>query len=79
MKKLSTVSLSAFLSAVLLSSSLVPIDAHAYSIWPSSVDDKTLPSLAPMLEKSTPAVVSIAVKGTHEIKSNIPEIFRFFW
>ena len=78
MKKLSTVSLSAFLSAILLSSSLVAIDVHAYSIWPSSVDDKALPSLAPMLEKSTPAVVSIAVKGTHEIKSNIPDIFRFF-
>ena len=37
-----------------------------------------MPSLAPMLEKSTPAVVSIAVKGTHKIKQRVPDIFRFF-
>lgn len=78
MKKLSTISLSAVIGAALLSSSLIPLDAQAYSIWPSSVDDKTMPSLAPMLEKSTPAVVSIAVKGTHEVKQGIPDIFRFF-
>jgi serine protease Do/serine protease DegQ len=46
--------------------------------WPSSVNGQTMPSLAPMLEKSTPAVVSIAVKGTHEVKQNVPNIFRFF-
>lgn len=73
-----TLSLSSLFSAVLLFSSLSTFDANAYSIWPSSVDDKTMPSLAPMLEKSTPAVVSIAVKGTHEVKQNIPDIFRFF-
>lgn len=78
MKKLSIISLSAVFSAALLSSSLIPMTAQAYSIWPSSVDDKEMPSLAPMLEKSTPAVVSIAVKGTHEVKQNIPDIFRFF-
>ncbi|MBL4900381.1 MAG: DegQ family serine endoprotease [Colwellia sp.] len=37
-----------------------------------------MPSLAPMLEKSTPAVVSIAVKGTHKIKQRVPDIIRFF-
>ena len=78
MKKLSIISLSAVMGAALLSSSLIPLNAHAYSIWPSSVDDKVMPSLAPMLEKSTPAVVSIAVKGTHEVKQNVPNIFRFF-
>ncbi len=78
MKKSSTISLSAILGAALLSSSLIPLSAHAYSIWPSSVDGQTMPSLAPMLEKSTPAVVSIAVKGTHEVKQNVPNIFRFF-
>jgi len=78
MKKLSIISLSAAFGVVLLSSSLLPLNAHAYSIWPSSIEDKTMPSLAPMLEKTTPSVVSIAVKGTHEIKQNVPEIFRFF-
>jgi serine protease Do/serine protease DegQ len=78
MKKLSLTPLSAILGAVLLSSSLVIPSAHAFSIWPASVDGQTMPSLAPMLEKSTPAVVSIAVKGTHEIKQNVPDILRFF-
>jgi serine protease Do/serine protease DegQ len=78
MKKLSIISLSAVCGAILLSSSFVPLTANAYSIWPSSVEDKTMPSLAPMLEKTTPAVVSIAVKGTHEVKQNVPNIFRFF-
>jgi len=78
MKKLSIISLSAVLGAALLSSSLIPLSTHAASIWPSSVDGQTMPSLAPMLERSTPAVVSIAVKGTHEVKQNVPNIFRFF-
>ena len=78
MKKLSIISLSAIIGAALLSSSFIPLDAQAASIWPSSVDGQIMPSLAPMLEKSTPAVVSIAVKGTHEVKQNVPNIFRFF-
>ena len=78
MNKLSTISLSAVFGAALLSSSLMPLSAHASSIWPSSVEGQAMPSLAPMLEKSTPAVVSIAVKGTHEIKQNLPNVFRFF-
>jgi serine protease Do/serine protease DegQ len=77
MKKLSFIPLSAILGAVLFSSSLVISNAHAFSIWPTSVDGQTMPSLAPMLEKSTPAVVSIAVKGTHEVQQNMPDIFRF--
>jgi len=78
MKKLSIISLSALFGAVLLSISIIPLNAHASSIWPSSVEGKAMPSLAPMLEKSTPAVVSITVKGTHEVKQNVPNIFRFF-
>ena len=78
MKKLSLVPLSAVFGAVLLSNSFIPLTAQAFSIWPSSVDGQTMPSLAPMLEKATPAVVSIAVQGTHEVKQNIPNIFRFF-
>ncbi len=78
MKKISIIPLSAILGAALLSSSILPTTAHAYSIWPNSVDGQTMPSLAPMLEKSTPAVVSIAVKGTHDVKQSVPNIFRFF-
>lgn len=79
MKKLSILPISAILSAALLSSTLIPLSADAAgSIWPSSIEGQSMPSLAPMLEKSTPAVVSIAVKGTHEVKQNVPNIFRFF-
>ncbi len=78
MKKPSIVPLSAILGAVLFSSSFVIPNTHAFSIWPTSVEGHTMPSFAPMLEKSTPAVVSIAVKGTHKVKQNVPDIFRFF-
>lgn len=78
MKKSSLVPLYAVLGAVLFSSSLVIPNAHAFSIWPTSVEGQTMPSLAPMLEKSTPAVVSIAVKGTHKVKQSVPDILRFF-
>ena len=67
MKKLSLV-----ISAALLSSSLALTSPATMAAWPSSVDGQTMPSLAPMLEEATPAVVSIAVKGTHEIKQNVP-------
>ena len=78
MKKLSSFSLSAVFGAVLLSCSIVPLTTHAYANWPSHVEGEAMPSLAPMLEKSTPAVVSIAVKGTHEIQQKLPDFFRFF-
>ncbi len=66
------------LSAVILSSSLALASAPTMAAWPSVVDGQTMPSLAPMLEKATPAVVSIAVKGTHEVKQSVPNIFKFF-
>ena len=46
---------------------------------PLSVSGEQLPSLAPMLENVTPAVVSIAVEGTHVSKQRIPDQFRFFF
>ena len=44
-----------------LSSIITPIQATA--ALPLSVGNEQLPSLAPMLEQVTPAVVSIAVEG----------------
>lgn len=38
-----------------------------------------LPSLAPMLENTTPAIVSIAVKGTQTSRQQVPEMFRYFF
>ena len=44
----------------------------------SSSDDE-VPSLAPMLEDATPAVVSIAVEGTQTSRQQVPEMFRYFF
>ncbi len=38
-----------------------------------------MPSLAPMLEETTPAIVSIAVKGTQTSRQQVPEMFRYFF
>jgi serine protease Do len=60
-----------------LTSILAPIQATA--ALPLSMDGQQLPSLAPMLEKVTPAVVSIAVEGKQVQTSRIPEQFQFFF
>ncbi len=44
-----------------------------------SNDDDSFPSLAPMLEKTTPAIVSIAVEGTQTSRQEVPEMFRYFF
>lgn len=74
MKKLSLV-----ISAVLISSSLSMASLPVHANLPISVNNEAIPSLAPMLEKTTPAVVSISVKGTHEIKQKIPDTFQRFF
>ncbi len=60
-----------------LSSIIAPMPATA--ALPLSVNGEQIPSLAPMLEKVTPAVVSIAVEGTQVSKQRLPEQFRFFF
>ncbi|BDR14593.1 DegQ family serine endoprotease [Vibrio sp. STUT-A11] len=60
-----------------LSSIITPIQATA--ALPLSMDGQQLPSLAPMLDKVTPAVVSIAVEGKQVQTSRIPEQFQFFF
>jgi len=70
--------MSLIFNSIILASTLALACAPTMAAWPSAVDGKTMPSLAPMLEKATPAVVSIAVKGTHKVKKDVPNIFRFF-
>ncbi|MFC3121303.1 DegQ family serine endoprotease [Agaribacter flavus] len=41
--------------------------------------EKDVPSLAPMLEEATPAVVSISVEGTQTSRQQVPEMFRYFF
>lgn len=51
--------------------------AAALPFFNSSKEE--MPSLAPMLEKATPAVVSIAVEGTQTSRQRVPEMFRYFF
>lgn len=60
-----------------ISSIILPLPASA--ALPLAVNGEQLPSLAPMLERVTPAVVSIDVEGTHVAKQRIPDQFRFFF
>ncbi len=72
--------LSLFISAALLSSTFALTSAPAIANWPSQVDGQVMPSLAPMLEQVTPAVVSISVVGTQKVaQQNIPDAFKFFF
>lgn len=44
-----------------------------------STDKDDVPSLAPMLEEATPAIVSISVEGTQVSRQRVPEMFRHFF
>lgn len=44
-----------------------------------STDKNEIPSLAPMLDEATPAIVSISVEGTQVSKQRVPEMFKHFF
>ncbi|ABO25162.1 Do family serine endopeptidase DegQ [Shewanella loihica] len=67
------------LSAALLGASLMVMPAVSQAAIPLAVEGQALPSLAPMLEKTTPAVVAVAVSGTHVSKQRLPDAFRYFF
>ena len=71
--------LSLLISAALLTGSISLASLPAHANLPIAVDGQLMPSLAPMLETTTPAVVSISVKGTHEVKQKIPDSFQRFF
>jgi len=82
--KLSTSSkyskLSIIISAALFSSTLALTSVPALAKLPAQVDGHIMPSLAPMLEQATPAVVSISVIGTQKVpQQNVPDAFKFFF
>lgn len=56
---------------------LLTLSANA--ALPFFSDDDKMPSLAPMLEETTPAIVSISVEGTQVSRQRIPEMFRHFF
>ena len=67
------------LSLMALSLATVLPLSQAVSALPTQVAGQTMPSLAPIIEKVSPAVVSIAVEGSQVSKQQIPESFRFFF
>lgn len=69
--------LSAAVMAALL---LTPISqAHAAIPFFGNSKQQEMPSLAPMLEQATPAVVYISVAGSREVRQRVPEPFRHFF
>ncbi|PHM71371.1 serine endoprotease DegQ [Xenorhabdus kozodoii] len=78
MKRKNTL-LSALAMSIGLSLASVPMVSHA--ALPAAMAGQELPSLAPMLEKVLPSVVTVQVSGT-EVQSQqlqLPEDFQFFF
>ena len=63
--------------ALTVSTLISPITANA--ALPIAVNNQSIPSLAPMLEHVTPAVVSIAIEGKQISKQRLPEAYQFFF
>ncbi|WP_431224876.1 serine endoprotease DegQ [Serratia sp. L9] len=75
MKKKSLI-LSALAMSISLTLASVPV---ANATMPVAAEGQALPSLAPMLEKVLPAVVSVRVEGTQVQRQKLPEQFKFFF
>lgn len=61
---------------------IVAFTSNVFAALPAYVDGKPLPSLAPMIEKTRPAVVNIATRGSVDVQNhpllNDPLFKRFF-
>ena len=66
------------LSAALLSSTFLFNPSVSLAKLPVAVDGQTLPTLAPMLERVTPGVVSIQVSGAKEVRRRVDPFDYFF-
>ncbi|WP_224556070.1 serine endoprotease DegQ [Pectobacterium versatile] len=67
---------SALAMSIGLTLSTLPV---ANAALPAVVQGQQTPSLAPMLEKVLPAVVSVHVEGTQVQRQRVPEEFKFFF
>jgi len=68
-------------TTLLAAASLAVLPLHAHAVLPSAVDGQPLPSLAPMLEKVTPAVVNISTKTRVRVRNPFFDdpVFRQFF
>ena len=71
--------LSVLVNTVLLSSTIAMASLPVQAALPHVVNGQSMPSLAPMLENVTPGVVLISVRGTHDVKQQVPDAFKFFF
>ena len=71
-------SLSVF-SVLALSVGIAMSSAPAQAALPLMANNQEMPSLAPVLEQVTPAVVNISVSGKKITRQRLPEQFRFFF
>ena len=67
------------LTAITLALGLSGLPLAVHAALPLAVNGQEMPSLAPLLETVTPAVVNISVSGKKVTKESIPEQFRFFF
>ena len=67
------------LSTIAIGISLALNSATVQAALPLDVNGQEMPSLAPILEGVTPAVVNISVSGKKVTRQAIPEQFRFFF
>ncbi|MFT5806207.1 MAG: Do/DeqQ family serine protease [Moritella dasanensis] len=67
------------LTALALTIAMGLTSLPATAAFPFAVAGQPLPSLAPILEQVTPAVVNISVSGTKVSQQQIPEAFRYFF
>lgn len=68
------------LHAALLAATLAVPASSVQAALPFLTSDKQeMPTLAPMLEQATPAVVHISVEGSREVTQRIPDAFRHFF
>ncbi|MDO6695095.1 DegQ family serine endoprotease [Aliiglaciecola sp. 3_MG-2023] len=65
-------------TAIIVGTASLGMSANAALPFFSS-DKNEVPTLAPMLEETTPAIVSIAVEGTQVSRQRVPEMFRHFF
>lgn len=78
MKKLFSLSTAAVAVVILTLQGFTLAPATA-SFPAAATDERGVPTLAPMLEEVTPAVVNISVQGKRVTRQRLPEAFRFFF
>lgn len=68
-----------FVGSLLLWLSSVTIPVNAALPFFGDDNNESMPTLAPMIERTSPGIVSISVQGTKVSEQAVPEMFRYFF